>query len=264
VIAFVSERGDAPGIVIMNADGSDPRLLTENYDSHPNWSPDGSQIAYSTRPSGVVAISIFDLAANESRQLTDTDRSPSAPDWSPDGKEFAFIYNPAHPGINYELYRMDANGKNFVRLTDSAGYQSYDNPDWSPAGDRILFSADLEGTHDIYIMDPDGSNVQQLTATDVHDRSPVWSPDGTQIAFETYRDGNWEIYVMNADGSNPTNISNSVSRELWPSWSPDGTRIAFQSDRDGNWEIYLMNADGGDQLRLTHNEVKDSEPAWRP
>jgi Tol biopolymer transport system component len=152
--------------------------------------------------------------------LTDTDRSPSAPDWSPDGNEFAMIYNPAHPGINFELYRMNANGTNFARLTDSAGYQSYDNPDWSPAGDRILFSADLKGTHDIYMMDPDGSNVQQLTATTVHDRSPAFSPDGTKIAFETYRDGNWEIYLMNADGGEQQRLTHNEIKDSEPAWRP--------------------------------------------
>jgi TolB protein len=264
VIAFVSERSGRPGIYIMNADGSDQRQLTNDFDTHPDWSPDGKKIAFSTRRSDIVAIYMIDLESREVQPLTDTERAPSAPDWSPDGERFVFIYNPAHPGIDYELFTMNAEGGSFDQLTDSAGYQTYSNPDWSPDGSRIVFSADLAGNHDIYLMNPDGSGMEQLTFHEANDRAPAWSPDGTQIAFESYRDGNWEILVMDADGTSLRNISNNPGRDLWPTWSPDGSRIAFQSDRARNWEIYSMNADGSDQQRLTDNEVKDSEPAWRP
>jgi Tol biopolymer transport system component len=264
VIAFVSELSGAPGIYIMNADGSDQRMLSDEYDTHPDWSPDGKKIAFSTRRSDVVAIYSIDLASMDVQQLTNTDRSPSAPDWSPDGKQLAIVYNPAHPGIDYELYLMSSAGGSFRQLTDSTGYQTHASPDWSPEGRRISFAADLEGNYDIYLMDPDGSNVEKLTSHVADDRSPAWSPNGHRIAFETYRDGDWEIYVMNADGSNLQRISNSPAKDLWPTWSPDGERIAFQTDRDGDWEIYVMDADGGNQQQLTYNEVKDSEPAWKP
>ena len=264
VIAYVSEASGIPGIYIMNADGSDQRQLTEGYDAHPSWSPDGRRIAFSTRPLNLVAIGVVDVDSQEVEQLTDTERAPGAPDWSPDGSRIAIIYNPAHPGINYELYTMSASGGGFTRLTESAGYQYYDNPDWSPDGTRLVYTADLAGNHDIYVSDRNGESEVQLTFAEADDRSPAWSPDGGQIAFETYRDGNWEIYVMNADGSGLVNISKHESRDQWPSWSPDGSRIAFQSYRDGNWEIYVMNADGTDQQRLTQNGVKDVEPAWRP
>lgn len=264
VIAYVVERDSIPSIHIMNADGSDQRRLTDGVDAHPDWSPDGSQIAFSTRPLGVVAISIYDLEEQSVRQLTDTERSPSSPDWSPDGAQFAMIYNPSHPGINYELYLMSSDGTKIVPLTDSAGYQFFAGPDWAPDGKRIVFSADLEGNHDINLMDPDGANVEQITSDEAHDRSPAWSPDSSQIAFETYRDGNWEIYVMDADGTGLRNVTNNPARELWPTWSPDGSKIAFQSDRDRNWEIYVINIDGTDPQRLTNNDFKDSEPAWRP
>ena len=264
VIAFVSEREGSPGIFLMNADGSEPRMLTNSFDTHPDWSPDGRTLAFSTRRGSIVAIYGYDLEARREYQITDTDRSPSAPDWAPGADELAIIYNPSHPGINYELFLMNPGGSNFKRLTTSAGYQFYANPDWSPDGARIAFAADLDETYNIYLMDPGGENILQLTRNAGDNNKPAWSPDGSRIAFHSDRDGNWEIYVMDSDGGNLQRLTDNEYDDQWPTWSPDGDRIAFQSDRDGNWEIYIMDADGGNPRRLTENEAKDSEPAWSP
>ncbi len=100
----------------------------------------------------------------------------------------------------------------------------------------ILFIKLRDGNYAIYVMDPDGSNLKNLTNNGAHDLYPVWPPDGTKIAFVSLRIGSGDIYVMNADG----------------------TKIAFVSNRDGNWEIYVMDADGATQTNLTNNAAKDT------
>jgi hypothetical protein len=170
--------------------------------------------------------------------------------------------------------------------------------------DRIAFATNRHGYYEIYVMDPDGSNLLRLTSYAAHDEDPAWSPDGTRIAFTSYRDGNPEIYVMDADGTNVVNLTNDAAGDwnpAWspdgtriafdhssdiyvmdadgtnvvnltndaagdwnPAWSPDGTRIAFESRRDGNHEIYVMNSDGSNPLRLTNHPADDAEPAWSP
>ena len=72
------------------------------------------------------------------------------------------------------------------------------DPAWSPDGTRIAFGSNRDGDRDIYVMDADGGNVQQLTDDPESDRDPAWSPDGTRIAFTR----NGDIYVMDADGGN--------------------------------------------------------------
>ena len=57
---------------------------------------------------------------------------------------------------------------------------------------------------EIFVMDNDGGNIQQLTFNDVEDRNPCWSPDGAKIAFQHGDYGSQEIWVMDADGSNPS------------------------------------------------------------
>ena len=86
------------------------------------------------------------------------------------------------------------------------------------SGNKIAFYSDRDGDDEIFVMNADGTGVQQLTDNDDRDRSPMWSPDGAKIAFGRDRgdwDGDAEIFVMNADGSNVV----SLGQQGWPiSW----------------------------------------------
>jgi len=146
-------------------------------------------------------------------------------------------------------------------------------PDLQP---KIVFSAAREDEEaDIYVMDPDGSGVTQLTFHPAYDSRPAWSPDGKRIAFFSRRseDGNADIFVMSREGEDIDlfQLTDDPADDADPSWSPDGTRITFMSERDGNREIYVMNSDGsGAAQRLTYTtdgaQPKKSErqPAWSP
>ena len=129
---------------------------------------------------------------------------------------------------------------------------------------QIAFVSNRTGPQDIYIMDADGSNIRQLTASSADDQLPAWSPDGSQIAFTSFRDGPSEIYVMNVDGTNLRNLTGDAIDGGFPTWSPDGNQIAFSSHIDGNEEIYVVDANGDNLRRLTNHDAWDGEPAWSP
>ncbi len=179
---------------------------------------------------------------------------------------------------NLEIYVMDADGGIPRRLTNNS--DSDWDPSWSPDGKRIVFVSARDGhvdghgasIPDIYAMDADGSNQQNLTNNPNADRSPSWSPDGRRIAFMSDKNGNYDIYVMDADGSNQQSLTNHPFSDRNPSWSPDGAHIVFSARREGHVEneaaitaeIYVMDADGGSQRRLTDNRNNDWDPSWSP
>jgi Tol biopolymer transport system component len=132
------------------------------------------------------------------------------------------------------------------------------------ANGKIAFASFRDGNGELYVINPDGSNLTRLTNNSANEEFPAWSPDGAKIAFVSDRDGNAEIYVMGADGSNQTRLTNNSAFDYYPAWSPDGAKIAFVSLRDGNGEAYVMNADGTNPTRLTNNSGHDDMPAWSP
>ena len=264
LIAFVSTRDGNGEIYVMNADGSNPRRLTNHglWDGFPDWSPDGSQIAYySYNNDRDWVIKVMNLDGSDPRQLTDSGACDGAPHWSPTGTQITYDSGDC-TGDYREIYVIDVGGGIPRNLSNNPADDML--AAWSPDGAYLVFSSNRDGNYDLYVMDADGGNVRRLTDNPAEDHAPAWSPDGTQIAFYSNRDGNEEIYVMDADGGNPRNLTNHAAADWFPRWSPDGRRITFSSKRDGNLEIYVMSADGSDVHRLTNSRGDDFNSVWQP
>ncbi len=133
-----------------------------------------------------------------------------------------------------------------------------------PDNSRIVFATERDGNSEIYVMNADGTNIQNLTNNSATDSDPVWSPNGNQIAFVSDRDGFGysQIYTMNADGSGVTRISDTTANDSAPAWSPNGSQITFVSERDGFPQIYVMNGDGSGLTRVSDGSADDYAPAW--
>lgn len=256
-------------LCLINADGSNWRLLTPNsdYDNfYPSLSPDGKAVLFSSNRSGSYQIYELNLESGDLEQLTNlSSRDAFAPAVSPDGQRIVFTVESSGsaPG-NQNLWLMNRDGSDAQALTARSG-GAWDAA-WSPDGAQILFASEVGGDPQLFIMDADGTGIRQVTDLDGIRGRNDWSPDGVTLA--TYIGTPWkrEIYLFDLEGENLVAITEG-GNNLAPSFSPDGNWVAFTSYRDHyqqalGCEIYIVRIDGSEATRLTDNDICDWQPRW--
>lgn len=125
---------------------------------------------------------------------------------------------------------------------------------------KIVFDSTRDGLWNLYIMNPDGSDMRPLTKEGVIGMSPDCSPDGKRIVA---RDIAYTIFVINLDGTGRVDLVTS-GENVSPRWSLDGKQIVYVSGELSKGEIYLMNADGSAQTQITFTGKDNLRPIWTP
>jgi uncharacterized protein YjdB len=134
-IAYVSTRDNNAEIYVMNADGSDPRRLTDTPASEaaPAWTPDGKRIVYASNAAGTSTgtfhLWIMNADGTNQRQLTEGPQSDFQPAVSPDGRAVAFTTD---RNGNYDIYLMNLDGSNVRQFTSAPAPET--TPVWLAAG----------------------------------------------------------------------------------------------------------------------------------
>jgi hypothetical protein len=216
----------------------------------PDWSPDGTQIAFVS--SADVYVSNAD--GTGARPFAAGPRGEGDPAWSPDGQSIAYT-------IENSLYVRALEGDATRRLVlDGTEISS---PSWSPDGARIAFSVTrADQTAHIWFVASRGGRAQQLTSGAVRDRDTAWSPGGRFIAFVRSDAASplSQLWVTGDGGPRP--VLADAEPAAAPAWSPSGGRIAFSRGVAEAAELYTVGLDGSRLRRLTENQVADGEPDW--
>ena len=231
-------------IYVMNADGTSQTRLTFNQaiDGGVSWSPDGSRLAFHSDRDGDHDIYVMNVDGTGLTRLTDNDWSDVSPAWSPDGSRIAFASN--RPLAVF-------GGNKGQEETDSAVIESAAYKFVHADGDALP-----RATHDIHVMNADGSHTVNLTQNPQVNfvTQPRWSPDsrflafdgrpgsplGKRFAFAKYSN---EVYVSPSGGTDAGavpityNPSNDPDLHMGPVWSPDSRSVAYVTRQTGTYRI---------------------------
>lgn len=196
--------------------------------------------------------------------------------YSPDQRLIAFVrivdyQKDGEQVTTPELFIAPADNLGSARQVTEIGSESLSHPSWSPDSAKLVFSTNVDGDDDLFVVAEDGSNLRPITSNDFADRDPVWSPDGSTIVYaseqaNTPGSGLTELFSMTPDGTNITQLTDAEGSSYSPSWSPDGRLVVFASDRGGDGDIFTMEASGQALLRITvsDGDAEDRAPVFTP
>ena len=233
----VDEDKEYASIWVLTLDTGQTTRLTGGHahDSSPQWSPDGTRIAFLSSRDDVTQLYLIDADGGQPRPLTTMKQGVgTGPAWSPDGTRLAFSAAPdVDPPILDKPYRVTRHVYRFYLM----GY--------------------LDGTlQDVFVIAAHGGEPTRLTHDDWHNTGPQWSPDGGEILFSATMapDDHLAFYprlkAVTVEGE-VRDITSDWGIVHSASWSPDSARIVFVGVPWGRpigskTELWIVDRQGGE------------------
>ena len=275
------------GISVINADRTGEKSLTQLFDVHPSWSPNGNEIAFSrsenNRP---LQIYIMDSRGGNARPISGDNFNDRHPAWSPDGRRIAFVHARAlgQPAV----YSMNANGEDRVRLSDC---HADSRPAWSPDGTQIVYNHALkQGIRNLFVVDietflaakeapptqvipepeqepeqePEPEPEPEIEQKPEPEKDPHQTPDEEEEKKEEKGD------PPQAPSADPPAVEEGIQRltisehyDIHPDWNPDGSKLIFTKESSPHdAAVYVLDLFSRVQTRLTAEGGYNGYPCW--
>jgi hypothetical protein len=249
---------ESPQIVEASSDGTQARVIATDAFA-PEYSPDDARLVYEhANPIDGSSQGIYIANADGSgaRKVISTVGDSGPVSWAPDSSHLVFA--------NGGLEIVGVNGKGRRQLTTGRPVNDTD-PSWGPAG-QIAFARYTRGFFHIYLIEPNGTHVRQVTSGRTNDLHPSWSPDGATIAFDRESRDQTDLYTTSAIGTDLRRLTDAGPNEAdeRPAWSPDQTEIAYSEwgPFGNDDEIMTINVATGARRQLSFGPGSNLDPTW--
>jgi TolB protein len=232
-ITYTSYEDGNPDLFIYEVATGKKRKLSgrKGLNSGGNWGPGDKLVAFTGSVEGDADIYLVNPNGEKVRPLIRGPGLDVDPTFSPDGKWMAFVSGRyGNPHIFRAELKWEGDSEARVvsdkRLTYAGWYNA--TPAWTPESDKIVFAGydkDID-RFDMFMMNPDGTDLERLTIRAGDNERPSFSPNGQMIVFQSNRTQGRDIksvsqlYVMNRDGSNQRPLKTGLYEAQTPSWGP--------------------------------------------
>ncbi len=190
-----------------------------------NWHPNGRTLAFAGGSNGLTAIYTMNSTSGSERSPLITGSGLEVePAYSPDGTKLAFV---SGRFTRPHVFIRDLASSQDTRITFAGWYNS--SPAWRPDNKKIAFAGyDKEiDRYDVFIVNPDGRQLERLTLDQGDNEKPSWSPDGRFLIYQSNRVGSgrgktraYKLYTMSKDGADQKPLNIPLAEVQMPTWGP--------------------------------------------
>ena len=181
--------------------------------------------------------------------------------WAPDGHTIAFV---AKEGPRDRIMLWDLYDKELGQTLTMPDLELIESLAWAPDSRQLAFIGTGYGQSDLYVIDIETGERQQLTGTPQREDHPNWSPDGQSLAYSAKYRNQFDIKAYDFATGTARTIVASPTDDLWPQWLPEGNKLLFVSTRDKINDLFVYHLDEGREYRLTRSLSGIMNPALSP
>ncbi len=272
LIAFDSRQkrhGDTSDIFTIQLNGENRINLTNHpaYDVYPDWSPDGTKIAFSSNRDGNFDIWIMDADGSNLVNVSNTDENEIYPRWSPDGTHILCYQvdgDMQDTDRNRDICLISLDDKSIVRLTNELSYDFHGS--WSPDGTQIIFVSayGVGGPNidmDLYAMSIDNpKNRTRLTDSDIFRYAPHWISEN-EIMYVSQAG----IHKLNLETSEEELIVDIILPEpIFDVGIDNGTvHLVYDGTDYVDFGLWYFNVETRETYMITNTGPLDDRVSWR-
>jgi dipeptidyl aminopeptidase/acylaminoacyl peptidase len=243
-------------VEVVDLQGGLPHVISDfaTGAASPVWMPDSCGLILNVERGGISRLLLSDREGAWPRPFGNGAGDEGDAHPSPDGQLVAYTLRPRDDLNRCDLMLADLRDGTQCTLLALPGERHY-SPRFAPDGSQIAFLSQRSGWHAIWLVNPDGSALRQLTQLS-HDISDIaWSPDGRHIACGVNRDGAIDLALVDAASGEVSYLRSGKGVHTGPCWSADGSFLTVEYESPLDPPDILQIAVAGTLVRqLTHSK----------
>jgi eukaryotic-like serine/threonine-protein kinase len=251
----LAQPGAHRAIWTVPVDGGAPVTVVDDalFNWSPVWSPDGRFLYFASNRGG--SMNLWRVAIDERsgrvlgplQPITLSAQWSALPSFARDGRHLVYATSDQRSFVEQVALDPESGRAVSSPVPVFQGARSIWACEPSPDGTWLALRSGSP-QEDLFVIQPDGRQLRQLTNDGARDRAPHWAPDGHRILFYSNRSGKYEAWTIRPDGSGLTQVTHLPNKVINPFWSPDGRSIGFTYGARGTALLDLAGSPTGPRL----------------